>query len=148
MDEEYFKLLILRYLDDGFEDTAYIANIVNAFPFFKTSTLICNLLRSNDYETFSMTGLFLRDAILSGHRNEACHQFIADYPESSIVTTLEELVFSDNYLMRGEAIYALGKTCSYSSKDALSQAFDQFRDSSPFLLRQLLNEMQWLGVEN
>jgi hypothetical protein len=148
MNNEDIELRILRYLDDGFEDTEYIAEIVNALPFLNISALICNLLRSDDYETFSMTGLFLRDAILCGNRNEACHQFIADYPESSIVTTLEELVFSDNYLMRGEAIYALGKTCSYSSKDALSQAFDRFRDSSPFLLRQLLNEMQWLGVEN
>ncbi len=149
MNEEDVKLLILRYLNNGFEDTEYIAKIVNAFPFVKTSALICELLRSNDYETFSMTGLFLRDAIIvCGNRNEACYKFKDDYPESSIVKTLEELVFSDNYFIRGEAIYALGKTCSCSSKDALSKAFDRFRDSDPFLLDRLLNEMQWLGVEN
>jgi hypothetical protein len=148
MNEEDFNLLILRYLDDGFEDTEYIAKIVNAFPFVKTSTLICNLLRSIEYETFSMTGLFLRDAILYGNRDKACHQFIGEYPESLIVKTLEELIFSDNYFIQSEAIYTLGKTCSYSSKDALSQAFDQFWESNPFLLHKLLNEMQWLGVEN
>jgi hypothetical protein len=83
MNDEDIKLRILRYLDDGFEDTEYIAEIVNALPFLNISALICNLLRSDDYEAFSMTGLFLRDAILYGNRNEACHQFIADYPESS-----------------------------------------------------------------
>lgn len=148
MNEEDFKLLILKYLDDGFEDTEYIAKIVNAFPFIKTSALICTMLRSTEYETFSMTGLFLRDAILYGNRNKDCHQFIIDYPESLIVKSLEELIFSDNYFIQAEAIYTLGKTCSRSSKDALSQAFDQFRDSAPFLLHKLLNEMQWLGVED
>lgn len=149
MNEEDVKLLIIRYLDDGFEDTEYIAKIVNAFAFSKISASICELLHSDDYETFSMTGLFLRDAILiGGNRNAACHQFKSDYPRSSIVTTLEEIVLSDNYLRRSEAIYALGKTCSHSSKDVLSAAFDRFRDSEPFLLSLLLNEMQWLGVEN
>jgi hypothetical protein len=149
MNEEDVKLLIIRYLDDGFEDTEYIAKIVNAFAFSKISASICELLRSDEYETFRMTGLFLRDAILiGGDRNAACHQFKSDYPQSSIVTTLEEIVLSDNYWRRSEAIYVLGKTGSYSSKDVLSTAFDRFRDSEPFLLNQLLNEMQWLGVKN
>jgi hypothetical protein len=148
MNEQDVKLLILRYLDDGFEDTEYIANVVNVFPFIKTSALICNMLRSDDLETFSMTELFLRDAILYGNRNEACYQFIADYPESSIVKTLEELVFSDNHTTQHQSIYALGKTCSYSSKYVLRQAFDLYRDSDPLLLNQLVSEMGWLGVED
>jgi hypothetical protein len=148
MNEEDVKLLILRYLDDGFEDTEYIAKIVNSFPFVKTAALICELLRSSDYEIYSMTGLFLRDAILYGNRNEACNQFIADYPESSIVKTLEEFVFSDNYTIQHQAIYTLAKTCSYSSKYVFRQAFDLYRDSDPLLLHQLVSEMGWLGVED
>jgi hypothetical protein len=139
---------ILRYLDDGFEDTNYIAEIVNSQSFSNLADSICKLLKSGDDNTFSMTGLFLRDAILYGNRNEACHQFIVAYPESAIVKTLEELVFSDNYFIQSGTIYTLGKTCSYSSKKVLSQAFDRFRESHPLLLTTLLGEMGWLGVEN
>lgn len=139
---------ILRYLDDGFEDTDYIAESVNSQPFSNLAESICKLLKSSNEDTFSMTGLFLRDAILYGNRNEACHQFIAAYPESVIVKALEELVFSDNYVIQSETIYTLGKTCSYSSKTVLSQAFDRFRDTHPLLLTRLLAEMGWLGVEN
>ncbi len=147
MSEE-IERQILRYLDNGFEDTDYIAKIVNSQPFSNLAELICKLLKSSNEDTFSMTGLFLRDAILYGNRNEDCHQFIAAYSDSAIVRTLEELVFSDNYVIQNEAIYALGKTCSYSSKTVLSQAFDRFRDSHPLLLTRLLGEMGWLGVEN
>jgi hypothetical protein len=145
---ENIERRILRYLDDGFEDTDYIAEIVNSQSFSNLAQLICKLLKSSNEDTFSTTGLFLRDAILYGNRNEACHQFIAAYPESVIVKTLEELVFSDNYFIQSGAICTLGKTCSYSSKIVLSQAFDRFRDSHPLLLTTLLGEMGWLGVEN
>ncbi|WP_373541429.1 hypothetical protein [Chamaesiphon sp.] len=148
MNPENVQILITRYLDDGFEDTVYMAQIVNTLPFIDTSALICSLLKSSNYETFSITALFIRDVILYGNRNKDCYQFISKYPESSIVTTLEELVFSHNYFIRDEAIYTLGKTCSYNSKNKLRQAFDRFRDSDPLLLTKLLNEMQWLGVEN
>jgi hypothetical protein len=145
---EDIERLILRYLDNGFEDTDYIAEIVNSQPFSNLAKLICKLLKSIDEDTFSMTCLFLRDAILYGNRNEDCHQFIVAYPESTIVRTLEELVFSDNCVIQSETIYTLGKTCSYSSKTVLSQAFDLFRDTHPLLLTRLLAEMGWLGVEN
>jgi hypothetical protein len=148
MNEVDLKLLILGYFDDGFEDTEYIAKIVNALPFAKISALICNMLLSDDYQTFSMTELFLRDAILFGVRNQKCHQFIADYPQSSIVKALEKLIFSDNYSIQHQAIYALGKTCSDSSKYVLRGAFDLYRDSHPLLLDRLIFEMQWLGVED
>jgi hypothetical protein len=146
MEAEDIELKILRYLDDGFEDTDYIDDVVNAQPFSDLAALICNLLRSSEYDRFSMTGLFLRDAILKLNRD--CQHFCAAYPNSEIVNTLEDLVFSPNHFIQSEAIYTLGKTCSYSSKDVLSTAFDRFRDSDPLLLDRLINEMVWLGVEN
>jgi hypothetical protein len=148
MNEGDVKLLILGYFDNGFENTEYIAKIVNAFPFIKVSAAICDMLLSDNYQTFSMTELFLRDAILFGSHNQKCHQFIANYPQSSIVKALEKLIFSDNYSIQYQAIYALGKTCSHSSKYVLRQAFDLYRDSDPLLLDRLIFEMEWLGVED
>jgi hypothetical protein len=148
MNEADIKSRILRYLDDGFEDTDYIAEIVNSQTFSKLSSLICHLLQAPDFNTFHLTALFLRDAILYGNRNGACHQFIVDYPGSAIVTTLEKLVFSDNHFIKNWTIYTLGKTCSYRSKDVLIQAFDRYKDSDPLLLNRLIHEMGWLGVEN
>jgi hypothetical protein len=147
MNEVEIELKILKYLDDGFEDTDYIATIVNSLPFDNLTTLICRLLKS-DREMFDLTALFLRDTIVCGYRNEACHQFREDYPESAIVSTLEELVFSDDHFIRSDAIYSLGKTCSYSSKNVLVLAFDRFRDTDPLLLHKLIGEMFWLRVEN
>jgi hypothetical protein len=148
MQNDEIEQLILRYLDRGFEDSNYMAAIVTALPLSQISELICGLLKSDDYEVFSMTGLFLRDTILIGRHSEDCTAFREHYPDSIIVTTLEELLFCGDYFTRSEVLYTLGKTCSYGSKYALSRAFELYRDSDPLLLDRLICEMSWLGVEN
>jgi hypothetical protein len=147
INEATIELKILAYLDDGFEDTDYIAEIVNSLAFPHLATLICRLLKSA-HATFETTSLFLRDAIVCGYRNDACQQFRDDYLGSTIVSTLEELVFTNNHFIRSNAIYTLGKTCSYNSKNVLVAAFNRFIDTDPLLLDRLINEMGWLGVEN
>jgi hypothetical protein len=146
MNEPDIELKILSYLDDGFEDTDYIATIVNSLDFSNLATLICRLLKSEP-EVFEMTALFLRDTLVCGYRNDACQQFRDDYLGSTIVSTLEELVFVHNHFIRSHAIYTLGKTCSYSSKNVLVAAFGRFIDTDPLLLDRLINEMGWLGLE-
>lgn len=147
MNEADIELKILLYLDNGFEDTNYIANIVNFLDFPDLVILICRLLKSEP-KVFEMTALFLRDAIICGYRDDACQQFRNDYLNSTIVSTLEELVFTNNHFIRSHAVYTLGKTCSYGSKNVLVSAFDRFIDTDPLLLNRLINEMGWLGVEN
>ena len=139
---------ILRYLDDGFENSDYMAQIVTALPLPDICDLICELLRSEEFDTLGMTGLFLRDTMLMGRHSSDCTAFREHFPDSTIVKTLEELLFSDKYFTQLEVIYTLGKTCNYKSKYALSRAFARFCDSNPLLLDRLLCEMQWLGVEN
>lgn len=148
MIDDEIELRILRYVDDGFEDSDYMTAIVTALPLPQIFDLICGMLRSTDDESSNMTGLFLRDTILMGHQNPGCVPFLDAYPDSSIVKTLEELLFSNNYFTRIAVIYTLGKTCSYGSKDVLSQAFELFRETDPLLLDRLISEMGWLGVEN
>lgn len=140
------ELKILKYFD-GAEDIDYIAEVINSLAFSHLAILICRLLKS-DPATFDRTSSFVRDAIVCGYRNDACQQFRDDYLGSTIVSTLEELVFGSNHFIRSNAIYTLGKTCSYSSKYVLVEAFDRFIEIDPLLLDRLINEMGWLGVEN
>jgi hypothetical protein len=67
---------------------------------------------------------------------------------TKLVKTLEELLFCQNYFIRTQVIYTLGKTCSYGSKYSLMRAFDRYRDLDPLILDRLICEMRWLGVEN
>ncbi len=148
MTNDAIEHQILRCLDEGFENSDYMAKIVTALPLPEICALICNLLRSARAETFEMTALFMRDIVMMGRHNLNCVPFCDNYPDSAIVTTLEELLFSDNHFTRVGVIYTLGKTCSYGSGAALSRAFELYRDSDPLILDRLIGEMNWLGVEN
>lgn len=138
---------ILKYLDH-LEDTEYLAAIVTSTSLSELFNVINKLLRSENYETFDLTCLFIRDLVLLGNRHDACKEFVENYPESSIVETLEHLLFCVNHFTRKQVIYTLGKTCSYSSVYAMNQAFDVLRDTDPLLLPKLIYEMVWLGTEN
>jgi hypothetical protein len=148
MTNDEIEYRILRYLDDGFENSDYMAEIVTALPLPDICAVICNLLRSDCNKTFDMTALFLRDTVIMGRHNLNCVPFCNLYPDSAIVTTLEELLFSDNHFTRVGVVYTLGKTCSYGSGAALSRACERYQDSDPLLLDRLICEMNWLGVEN
>jgi hypothetical protein len=148
MQNNEIERLILRYLDRGFEDSNYMAAIVTALALPQICELICGLLKSDNYEAFRKTGLFLRDTILIGRHSDDCTAFREHYPDSIIVSTLEDLLFCGNHFTRSDVIYTLGKTCSYKSKYALSRAFELYRDSDPIILDRLVCEMRWLGVEN
>ncbi|KAF3887725.1 MULTISPECIES: HEAT repeat domain-containing protein [Nostocales] len=138
---------ILHYLD-YLHDVDYLAAIVNSVSDTELSNIINKLLQSGDNEIVSSTCLFIQDLLLFGSRHPNCQKFVKGYPESSIVKTLEQLLFSPNHFIRQRAVYTLGKTCSHSSIAALNQAFSVFRDIDPILLPRLIGEMGWLGTEN
>lgn len=130
-------------------DLDYLLNIVNTLSFAEIEKHICQLLKSSDAETVSETCFAIRDLIVSySHRYNEFAEFGAKYPESSIVTTVESLLFYKNRNTVHSAIYTLGKTCSYSSIPALNKAFYHLRDTDPFILPRLFCEMSWLGLEN
>lgn len=138
---------ILHYLD-YLQNVDYLAQIVNSASAAKLCNIIDELLRSEDHKTVSSTCLFIRDLVLFGSQHPDCEKFVQSYLESSIVTTLEQLLFSLNHFIREQAVYTLGKTCSCGSIAALNQSFSVFRDTDPILLPRLIGEMGWLGTEN
>lgn len=141
------KTQILRYINH-INDIDYLATIVNLTSAEALWEIIAQLLRSEDYETFDLTCLFIRDLVLFSSRDPDCEEFVKDYPQSCVVKTLEQLLFCANHFTRHQLIYTLGKTCSYDSLDVLNQAFIELRDTDPLLLPRLIGEMGWLGAEN
>ncbi|HLO49337.1 MAG TPA: HEAT repeat domain-containing protein [Kamptonema sp.] len=138
---------ILYYLD-RLQDVDYLATIVNSVSSVELCKIINELLQSEDNEIVSSTCLFIRDLVLFSSQHPDCKKFVEGYSESAIVKTLEKLLFSPNHFVRKEAVYTLGKTCSYGSIQALNQAFIVWRDTDPILLPILIGEMGWLGTEN
>jgi hypothetical protein len=144
---ELIKTRILQYLDH-FQDIDYLAQIVNSISVVKLFNIIDELLKSEDSDKVRLTCNFIQDLVLLAPPHPDCKNFGQDFLESSIITTLEELVFSSNHFTRNQVIYTLGKTSSYRSIPALNQAFNKFLDTDPILLPRLVFEMGWLGAEN
>lgn len=139
---------IMQYLDLQPDSVDYLCRVVCSVSAETLCNTLNGLLRSEDYETVSSASHFVRDLVLFGSRHSGCKQFVQRYPESSIVSTLEQNLFSPNHFIRKNAIYTLGKTGSYSSVTALNRAFSTLRDTDPILLPRLIGEVGWLGGEN
>jgi hypothetical protein len=135
---------ILYYID-SIQDINYIADIVESLPYPALENLITNLLNSEYDEEVALICLFIRDVMTFGSSNPECRKFKENYPKSKILEKIEDLVFSNNHFIRSQAIYTLGKTCSYGSVEVLSRAFDIFKDTDPLMLPTLISEMGWLG---
>lgn len=138
---------ILQYLDH-LQDADYFPQIINSISAVNLLKIINDLLKSGDDETVRLTCIFIRDLVLLSPPHPDCENFGQDYLESSIITTLEELIFSPNHFTRSQVIYTLGKTGSSKSIPALNQAFSKFLNTDPILLPRIVFEMGWLGAEN
>lgn len=127
-------------------DLDYLLDIVNNLSFCEFEGILCQLLKSQDRETISNTCWVIRDLIVCySNRYDEFAEFGEKYPQSDIVNSLESLLYSSDRSSVKDAIYTLGKTCSYSSVDALSKAFYHLQDIDPLILPRWFCEMQWLG---
>ncbi len=130
------------------EDTYDVAVAITSDTFLEFCDVINELLHSKEDEVVSSTCGFIRDLVLFSNQHPDCETFAKNYETSSILRTIEQLLFSQNCFIRRAAVYTLGKTCSYGSVPVLNQAFKTFRDSDSLLLPRLMGEMGWLGAEN
>ncbi|GAB1541877.1 hypothetical protein NUACC21_45500 [Scytonema sp. NUACC21] len=135
---------ILSYLN-YLGDSEYMLEVVTTSG--AVDTLI-KLLQSGDKEIVGYTCLFITDFVLSRSCNETNKQLWDGNLELAIVPELERLVFADNFFIRKQVIYTLGKICSYESLPVLLRAFHQLRDRDPILLPRLVGELFWLGSNN
>jgi hypothetical protein len=143
---ESLKSKVLQCL--GSLDIYDVAIAINSDSFLEFCDVINELLQSTDSEIVNSTCWLIRDLVLFSNQHSDCKTFAKNYEISSILKTIEQLLFSQNHFIRGAAVYTLGKTCSYGSVSALNQAFRTFRDTDPLMLPRLMGEMGWLGAEN
>jgi hypothetical protein len=135
-----------RILDYNFEteELNEVGEMTSAAELF---AVLNQLLQSDAPDQVSITLGFIRDFMILSRSPE--REEISDrYPESSVVQTIEQLLFCPNQITRLNAVCTLGKTCSYGSVNVMTQAFHHFRDRDPILLPRLLGELGWLGGES
>jgi hypothetical protein len=133
---------ILNY-NFGTDELDEVGEMTSADELF---AVLNQLLGSSKEEEIIDALGFIRDFMIMSVSPE--RKVIRDrYPESSLVKTIENLLFAPNHSVRNGAIYTLGKTCSYSSVDIITEAFYHFRDVDPILLPKLLGELGWLQGE-
>jgi hypothetical protein len=134
------KILNYNFETDELDEVGEMASADELFA------VLNQLLESGTEEQIINALGFIRDFMIMSVSPE--RKDIRDrYPESSLVKTIENLLFSPNHYVRNGAIYTLGKTCSYSSVNTITEAFYHFRDSDPILLPKLLGELGWLRGE-
>lgn len=144
---EVVKASIFKYLAH-LHDADYLGAIATSMPLSEFCNIVSLLLQSEDNETVGLTMLFITDLVMASSHHPQCAEFAEQYPTSLVVKTLEHMVSSPNHYICTQAVYTLGKTCSYDSIDAINQAFFKLRDIAPLALPRLMGEMGWLGADN
>ena len=139
-----FETKIRKYIN-YLGDAEYMADVVTS-PGAVDSMI--KLLQSNDSEIINETCFFIRDFVLSCSQNPTCRQSWESQLKSAIIPEIENLLFADHHFIRRDAVYTLGKICSYDSIPVMLNAFYQLRDRDPILLPRLIGELFWLGVNN
>ncbi len=135
------RILSYNFEADELDEVAELASADELFA------VLNQLLQSSNADEVGITLGFIRDFMIMDVSQE--RQRIRDqYPESSLVKTIEKLLFCPNHFTRHQAGYTLGKTCSYGSVDAITQAVHHFRDTDPIFLKWLMGELHWLGGES
>ena len=136
---------IISCLDHS-SDATYFSRILAQTDDASLENALLALLRGDD-AAVSDACLFIRDLITLAPPDENVARFRQQFPVS-LVRELERLTFSDNYSIRRDAIYALGKTCSYESLPSLLATLEKWREGDPLILPSLLGEIWWLQVED
>jgi hypothetical protein len=139
-----FETKIRKYIN-YLGDAEYMADVVTS-PGAVDSMI--KFLQSNDREIINDTCFFIRDFVLSCSQNHTCRQSWESQLKSAIIPEIENLLFADNHFIRKDAVYTLGKICSYDSIPVMLNAFYQLRDRDPILLPRLIGELFWLGINN
>lgn len=139
-----FETKIRKYIN-YLGDSDYMADVVTS-PGAVDSMI--KLLQSNEREVISDTCFFIRDFVLSCSKNHTCRQSWESQLESAIIPEVENLLLADKHFIRKDAVYTLGKICSYDSIPVMLNAFYQLRDLDPILLPRLIGELFWLGINN
>jgi hypothetical protein len=141
--------VIRRILDyeKHISESAYLNEVAISVNVDDLFVAAVELLESNDEQVLSTTLLFVQDTILFGAREDR-QLVIEKYPESIVVRAIENLLYYPVHWVRKQAGYVLGKTCSYGSLPAMTEAFYHWYERDPLMMRHFVGELGWLGSDN
>jgi len=131
----------------NFDDAVYVSSIfavVDAPAVIETLKVI---LGSGD-KTSTLTALtFIRDVRLGGCvvTEDIRAEFSTLLPE--LFPAFRGCVFSENYFIRSQGIYTIGKLCNRENIPTLVEAFESFKTTDPLSIPGLFFELGWLGSE-
>lgn len=132
---------------DNFEDANYVSSIFAVAGVPAVIEALKVILTSGD-KTSTLTALtFIRDV-----RFGVCvvdedirAEFSKLLPE--LFPAFKGCVFSDNYFIRTQAIYTIGKLCYRENIPILIEAFESYKTTDPLSIPGLFFELGWLGSE-
>jgi hypothetical protein len=138
---------LIRDYGDHHQDPSFIEDLFSGNNSEQLALAIRELLQEQDSEVIGITLFFVRDLVLTPGRDKHDTPFRVIVFETPILSTIEGLVNSPNYFVRGQAIYTLGKIGSTQSIPKLYQLFQQTKETDPLLAPRIVSELWWLQSE-
>src|SRR5438128_2702617 len=116
---------IKDYLDHHFNDGSYLRGLLDSIETTQLFDLGADLLLTSPGAMLDDVCVFIRDA------NFIPSEFSDKLLTSPVIAALEEVMFSEDYNNRYNAVYTLGKVGSKSSIVRMREALTTFMERDP-----------------
>jgi hypothetical protein len=138
---------VIRGHSRGTLDSAAAAALLTRVRVDEMCAALASILGSNNEAAILDACLVIRDAatMAPGHPNRDA--FLDALRQWRIVGQVEDLLIRDNHVVRGAAIYTLGKIGAVESVPALLRALSVYREADPLLVPEVIAESAWLGAD-
>lgn len=138
------KTRIFDY-DRHLSEAAYLEATFNSARPTDLYTCIIELLRGSREDVWKAE-LFLIDLVT--HQTSAREEFRDGVERSGIVDAIEKNLNRNDYHIRKNSIYALGKIGAVASVPKMLHAFDHYLASDPLNLGNVIGELRWLTSDD
>ncbi len=137
----------IKEYTSNFDDAVYVSSIFAVAGVPAVIETLKAILTTGD-KTSTLTALtFIRDVrfgvCVVGRNIRA--EFSKLSPE--LFPVFRDCVLSDNYFIRTQTVYTIGKLCNKENIPLLIEAFESYKTTDPLSILGLFFELNWLGSE-
>jgi len=146
MNNKRLYELLSRYAD-SFLDENYVSIIFENYSIDRVIKELEIVLQSENNDDVHSSLLFIRDFCIHGAvdiSQEMVDEFRIFLPKSKIFSTLNTLLYHSSLILRKDVVYTIGKIVFEQNAEYLTQAYEFFRDKDPFMISDILGELEWL----
>ena len=146
MNNKRLYELLSRYAD-SFLDENYVSIIFENYSIDRVIKELEIVLKSENNDDVHSSLLFIRDFCIQGAvdiSQEMVDEFRIFLPKSKIFSTLNTLLYHSSLILRKDVVYTIGKIVFEQNAEYLTQAYEFFRDKDPFMISDILGELEWL----